>query len=200
MAATAVIAGSLVGNVDPNIVDGGPATVLKSAIGDDPEALRKLGGTYTFQVEANTNTDDAATVLNLNVPGTGMTGVSWVGADSLRRITTKAWWRNVAGTSFGYSEKVDVVRGSAAGTTPTLSANEPALTGGQAESNADHSYRVRTGLLVTTQTTPLYPKAGVAISGALAVVRVVGPQAGTDLRWLVNVVVEPLAIVPVAVT
>lgn len=195
MAATGVIAGSLTGTYDPNITDGGAATILKQALNDDPEALARLAQTRTFRVEANTNTDDAATVVNLNA-----NGVSWVGADGLRNITTRAWFRNVAGTIFGYVEKIDVVRGSAAGTTPTLSANEAPVAGGLASTNADRSYRARSGNLLTTTTTPTYAKAGVAISSALAVVRVVGPSAGVDLRWVVEVTVEPMKIVPVAVT
>jgi hypothetical protein len=133
-------------------------------------------------------------VLNLNA-----NGVSWVGGDGIRNITTKAWWRNVAGTTFGYDEKVDRVKGSAAGTTPVLSIAGEAGPGAASTPIANQSYRVRS-LLVTTANTPAYNTIGVAISGALVVVRCQGGVAGVDLRWLVEVTVEPLKIVPVAVT
>ncbi len=187
MGTAAVVTNSLIGAYDPNIVDGGPATILKQAQNDDPEALARLCQTRTFQVQADTSTNnDPVTVLNLNAQG-----VSWVGANGMRNITTKAWWRNVAGTTFGYDEKVDTVIGSAAGTTPALS-----LAG---EAVINQKYRVRS-MLTTTGTTPVYTTIGVAISGALAVVRCQGGVAGQDLRWLVEVTVEPLKIVPVAVT
>src|SRR5262245_3376219 len=122
MSAAAVVTNSLVGGVDTNIIDGGPATILKQALSDDPEALRRLAQTFTFKVEAETNSNnDPVTVVNLNTPGSSLTGVTWVGGDSFRKIETRAYWRNVAGTTFGYSEKVDLVKGSAAGTTPVLS-------------------------------------------------------------------------------
>lgn len=190
MGTAAVTTNSLVGAYDPNIIDGGAGTILREANNNDPEALRRLCQTNTFQVRAETSSNnDPVTVLNLNA-----NGVTWVGADGLRNITTRAWWRNVAGTTWGYDEKVDVVRGSAAGTTPTLSAADA---GGEAIIN--QRYRVRS-MMTTTGTTPVYVTVGVAISGALAVVRCQGGVAGTDLRWLVEVTVEPLKILPIAVT
>ncbi len=188
MGTAAVVTNSLVGALDMNVIDGGPATILTSAINNDPEALRRLADTYTFQVAAETSSNnDPVTVVNLNTQG-----LTWVGANSMRNITTKAWWRNVAGTSFGYSEKVDMVNGSAAGTTPVLTI----LT--QTPSN-DRSYRVRY-MASTTAVTPVYPIAAVAISSAAVVVRCQGAVAGQDLRWLVEVDVGPLKVVPVAVT
>lgn len=190
MGTAAVVTGSLIGSYDPNITDGGAGTILTGAINNDPEALARLVQTRTFQVQAETSSNnDPVTVLNLNAQG-----VSWVGASGLRNITTKAWWRNVAGTTFGYTEKVDTVIGSAAGSTPAISLSEA---GGEAVIN--QKYRVRS-MMTTTGTTPVYPTVGVAISGALAVVRCQGSVAGQDLRWLVEVTVEPLKIVPIAVT
>jgi hypothetical protein len=187
MGAAAIVTNSKVGTLDPNIIDGGPATILKEANNDDPEALRKLVGTFTFKVEAETSSNnDPVTVLNLNTEG-----VVWSPADGLRNITTRAWFRNVAGTTFGYTEKVDVVKGSATGDTPVLSI--------ATEATINQLYPVRQ-MLTTTGTTPVYPTVGVAISGALAVIRCQGGVAGQDLRWLVEVDVGPLKIVPVAVT
>jgi hypothetical protein len=195
MGTAAVETNSLVGGFDPNIVDGGPATILKQALADDPEALARLAQTRTFQVRAETSSNnDPVTVLNLNA-----NGVTWVGADGMRNITTKAWFRNVAGTTFGYSEHVQVVKGSAAGTTPVLSLSGESGPGAASTPFPNTSYRVR-HMLSTTGNTPLYVTAAVAISGALAVVRCTGGVAGQDLRWLVEVDVGPLKIVPVAVT
>ena len=189
MGTAAVVSGSLIGSYDPNITDGGAGTILTGAINNDPEALARLVQTRTFQVQAETSSNnDPVTVLNLNAQG-----VSWVGASGLRNITTKAWWRTVAGTTFGYEEKVDTVLGSAAGTTPALSL------AGEAGPATNQKYRIRS-MMTTTGTTPVYPTVGVAISGALAVVRCQGAVAGQDLRWLVEVTVEPLKIVPIAVT
>src|SRR5262245_26450074 len=147
MGTAAVVTASLVGGFDANVVDGSPSDIVKGANNNDPDALRRLADTYTFKVEAETSSNnDPVTVLNLNVPGSGLTGVSWVGADNLRNITTKAWYRNVAGTIFGYSEQVTTVKGSAAGNTPALSA-----TGLQSVTN-DRTYRVR-GNLTTLHST-----------------------------------------------
>lgn len=187
MGTAAIVTNSKVGSFDPNIIDGGPATVLKEANNDDPEALRRLVGTGTFRVEAETSSNnDPVTVLNLNTEG-----LVWKPADGLRNITTRAWFRDVAGTTFGYTEKVDVVKGSASGTTPALSVATEAV--------VNQLYRVRQ-MLTTTGTTPVYPTAGVAISGSSVVVRCQGGVAGQDLRWLVEVDVAPLKIVPVATT
>lgn len=187
MSTAAVVTNSLVGDLDMNIIDGGPATILKAAQNDDPEALRRLAQTYTFKVEANTSSNnDPVTVVNLNDEG-----LTWVGGDGMRNITTRAWFRNVAGTTFGYSEKVDVVKGSAAGSTPALSvAGEAAI---------NQAYRVRY-MMTTTGTTPVYVSAGVTITGGEVTITCTGGAAGTDLRWLVEVDVGELKIVPVGVT
>jgi hypothetical protein len=189
MGTAAVVTNSKIGSLDMNVIDGGPATILTSAINNDPEALRRLADTYTFQVAAETSSNnDPVTVLNLNTEG-----LTWVGGDGLRNITTKAWFRNVAGTTFGYSEQVTTVKGSAAGTTPSLSV------AGLQTPATDKTYRVR-NMLTTTAVTPVYPIAAVAISSASVVVRCQGAVAGQDLRWLVEVDVGPLKVVPVAVT
>jgi hypothetical protein len=195
MGTAAVTPNSKVGSLDMNIVDGGPATVLKQALNDDPEALARLVQTRTFQVRAETSSNnDPVTVLNLNTEG-----LTWVGADGMRNITTRAWWRNVAGTTFGYEERVDTVIGSAAGATPALSVAGSAGPGATPGTIADQKYKAR-AMLTTTGNTPVYNVVGVAISGANVVVRCQGGAAGVDLRWLVEVDVTPLRIVPVAVT
>ena len=191
MGTAAVTENSLVGTFDPNIVDGGPGTIIREAHNENPAAQRRLAQTYTFKVRAETSSNnDPVTVVNLNTQG-----LSWVGADNIRNITTKAWWCNVAGTTFGYDEKVDTVKGSAAGSTPALSvAGEPGST-----EASNQKYRVRS-MMTTTGTTPVYTTIGVAISSGAVVVRCQGGAAGVDLRWLVEVTVEPLQVLPVAVT
>jgi len=189
MGTAAVVTNSLIGALDMNVIDGGPATILNQAINNDPEALRRLADTYTFQVAAETSSNnDPVTVVNLNTQG-----LTWVGDNNFRNITTKAWWRNVAGTTFGYSENVTTVKGSAAGTTPVLS-----VAGLQTIAN-DRTYRVR-NMMTTTNVTPVFPIAATQISSASVVVRCQGAVAGQDLRWLVEVDVGPLKVVPVAVT
>jgi hypothetical protein len=189
MGTAGVTTNSLVGEFDPNIVDGGPATILKEANNDDPEALRRLAQTYTFQVRGETSSNnDPVTIINLDD-----NGVTWGNGDNLRNVTTKAWWRNVAGTKFGFIQKVDLVRGSSGGT-PSLPLDEPA---GQ---TASATYMVRVGNNATTATTPVYATAGVVITGGEAVIQLNGETAGVDLRWLCEVTIEPLKVLPVAVT
>lgn len=187
MSTAAIVTGSLVGDYDPNITDGGPQQIIASAKNYELAGEQRLVNGYTFKVEANTSSNnDPVTVLDLVAQG-----VSFANADGLRNITTKAWFRNVAGTTFGYSEHVATVKGSAAGTTPVLS-----IAG---EATINQAYRVR-HMLTTTGTTPVYVTAAVAISSSAVVVRCTGGVAGQDLRWLVEVEVGPLRIVPVGVT
>lgn len=197
MGTAAVTTGSLVGTFDPNVIDGGPQTILSKANNNEQPALNKLvEGSATFRVRAETSSNnDPVTVINLNTQG-----LTWIGGDSLRNITTRAWWRNVAGTSFGYLERVQPVIGSAAGTTPALSLNDVGITATSANQQQDRTYRARSGNLTTLQLTPTYQNAGVFISSSAVVVRCQGNLAGQDLRWLVEVDVGPLKIIPVAVT
>ncbi len=198
MATAAVVTNSLVGTFDPNVVDGGPATIISSAIGRDPDAERRLADTFTFKVEAETSSNnDPVTVVNLNTQG-----LTWIGDNGFRNITTRAWWRNVAGTAFGYVERVQTVKGSAAGTTPALNVNGeiPAFSLSSAVQLLDRSYRTRNGITTTLQSTPTWVNAGVAISSSAVVVRCLGQVAGADLRWLVEVDVGALKIVPIGVT
>lgn len=192
MGTAAVTPNSLVGALDFSLIDGGGAALFKALQNDDPDAYRKLAG-FNFQVRAETSSNnDPVTVANLNT-----LGCSWVGDDLIRNVTVKAWWRNVSGTVFGYSEQTSTIKGSAAGSTPLLSTTAQGVPTGSA---ADQSYRVRSGMLTTTQNTPVYQIAACVISSASVVVRCQGNLAGQDLRWLVEVDVGPLKVLPIAVT
>lgn len=192
MSATAVVTNSLIGVFDPNIIDGGPGTVLREANNNDQEALNRLGSGSaafpTFKVMADTNTDDTLSVVNLTT-----LGVTFPLAQG-RMITVRAWARTVAGTNCAYSEGRFLVLGNTA-TTPNV---QPA--GTSAVPADDQRYVTRTPL-TTTATTPVYVSALPVVSANNAViVRITGPTAGVDLRWLVEVDVGALKLLPVALT
>lgn len=189
MSATAVVTNSLVGAYDPNITDGGAGTILREANNNDTEALARLVQTRTFQVQADTNTNDTLSVVNLSALGVTFP------LDQGRLITVRAWARGVTpGANVAYSEGRFLVLGNTA-TTPNV---QPA--GTSAVPADDQRYVTRTPL-TTTATTPVYLTALPVVSANnQVIVRVTGPTAGIDLRWLVEVDVGALKLLPVALT
>jgi hypothetical protein len=191
-----IVSGSLVGEYDPNIVDGGPATILKQANNDDQEALNRLAGGYTFKVHAFTDSTETADVINLNDQGVTFP------VNTVRNIRTKAWARNAAGTKVAYSESLVPVIGNGS-TAAALSAVTAAPA---TDLFLDPRYVARAPLVGSASATVETSSAAVkfltaipAITGGEVVIRIGGGLTAVDLSWYVEVEVGKLNILPVAV-
>lgn len=187
-----IVSGSLVGEYDPNIVDGGPATILKQANNDDQEALNRLAGGYTFKVRAFTDSDETVDVVNLNDEGVTFP------VDTVRNIRTKAWARNAAGTKVAYAESLVPVIGNGS-TAAALSVATVAV------EIMDERYITRTPLVGSSSATVETASAALkflsalpAITGGEVVIRIGGGLTAVDLSWTVQVEVGKLEVLPVA--
>lgn len=189
-----ILTNSQVGSFDANVIDGGAGTVIKMALGDDPEAQRQLAGTNTFQVRAFT---DSAEVLNcLNLTTLGVT----FPVNTVRTIRTKAWARNKAGTKVAYSESFVVVIGNGA-TAPALSVATVATS---SDKFLDTRYLVRTPLVGSASATvetfsaaAKFLKAEPVITATTNVaIQIGGGLTSVDLNWLVECEVGALKILP----
>jgi hypothetical protein len=189
-----IVSGSLIGSYDPNIVDGGPATILKQANNDDQEALNRLAGGYTFKVRAFTDSAETADVINLNDQGVTFP------ANTVRNIRTKAWARTNAGTKVAYAESLVPVIGNGS-TAAALSAATAAV------EIMDERYVARTPLVGSSLTVVDDAADALenlialpAITGGEVVIRIGGGLTGVDLSWYVEVEVGKLIVLPVAVS
>jgi hypothetical protein len=175
------IVGAVTGTWDPNIVDGGPGTVLREANNNDQEALDKLGDEPTFQCRAFTDSAETVDVLNLN-----NLGVTWP-VNSVRNVRCKVWARNKAGTKAAYSESLTVIIGNGA----TAAALSVATAG---VGLTDTRFVARVPLVgsasATVQTAAAALKfisAVPVITGSKVVVRLSGGLTAVDLNWVVEV-------------
>lgn len=188
------VVGEITGTYDPNIVDGGPGTLLREANNSDPEALNKLGGEATFSVRAFTDFSEDVDVLNLNDLGVTFP------VDSVRNIRTRAWARTTAGTKVAYSESLVQLIGNGS-SAPALSVASVGV------EIVDTRYVARTPLVGSTLTVIddasdalVFISAAPAITGGKAVIRINqgGALTGVDLNWLVECEVGRFRILPVA--
>lgn len=194
---------SLQGGFDPNVIDGGGASILKLAQAGDPEAQARLAGKRTFQVRASTTTNDAVTLANAVVNLTAQ-GVLFP-ADSVRKIQVRAWTRRVTSGPVGYTEGNFFVTGHA--TTPVVPTIPTAAT---AAATIGPHEDGRIGLFLPYNAAAGTPKFGLAQVGISTTdlsspasnfqiyVAPLGPSAGIALRWYIEVDVGPLVILPVA--
>ncbi len=175
------IVGAVQGTWDPNIVDGGPGTVLREANNNDQEALNKLGDEFTFAVRAFTDSAETVDVLNLN-----NLGVTWP-VNSVRNIRCKAWARNKAGTKVAYSEAIIPVIGNGA-TAAALSVATLAIELGETRFvSRTPLVGISTTVLDTASSTLKFISAVPVITASKVVIRISGGLTAVDLNWLVEV-------------
>lgn len=186
----AVVSGSLRGGFDANINDNsGGAQILKAAENNDADALRIIAGRAQFTVEATTTTADTGSFANavINLSAQGVT----FPANTCRTVKVRIWSRGV-GNILGLAEKIFTVTG---GTNPVLGG---AVVGTLDERNLG---RIPVG---GTTTTPLYVTPIVAVATTPTpdevYVSLTTPTNGQDLRHYVEVELEPLRVIPAAVS
>jgi hypothetical protein len=188
----AIISGSLIGTYDPNIVDGGPATILKQANNDDQQALDRLAAGYTFRVRAFTDSGEAVDVVNLSDQGVTFP------VNTVRNIRTKAWARNAAGTKVAYAESLVQVIGNGS----TAAALSVATVNGSGA--IDRRYVARSPIVGSASATletavdaMSFISAVPAITSSEVVIRVAGITQ-VDLNWYVEVEVGKLVVLTAA--
>lgn len=188
------IVGTVEGNFDPNITDGGPHVVLSQALAHDQEALNKLAGGHTFRVRAFTDTSETVDVINLNDEGVVFP------ANTVRNIRTRAWARTSAGTKVAYAESLVPVIGNGS-TAAALSLASAAV------EIMDERYVARTPLVGSSLTVVDDASEALknltalpAIAGGEVVIRIGSGITTEDLNWYVEVEVGKLIILPVALT
>jgi hypothetical protein len=181
-----IITNSLVGTYDPNVVDGGPGTILREANNDDQQALDRLAGNATFKVQATTDSTEVLAVMNLSELGVTFP------VNSVRNVRTRAWARNNAGTKVAYAESLVPIIGNGS--------TAPALSAVTALSNAsiDPRYVARWPIVGNAgSSTATYIQAIPAVTGGEVVIRCTGVTS-VDLRWHVEVEVGAFKLLPVA--
>jgi len=184
--------GTVEGDFDPNITDGGPQVVVSQALAHDQEALNKLAGGHTFRVRAFTDSTETADLINLNDEGVTFP------ANTVRNIRTRAWARNTAGTKVAYAESLVPVIGNGS-TAAALSVASAAV------EIMDERYVARAPLVGSASGTVETASAALgnliaipAITGGEVVIRIGGGLSTVDLNWYVEVEVGKLIILPVA--
>lgn len=193
---------SLVGSFDPNIVDGGPGTVLREAQGNDQEALNRIAGGsgtsggVTFKAKATSTT----AVNALNVISLKANGVTFP-VDTVRLLRVRAWVRKLGADKAGYSESVFTVVGKGATTAPVLTPSTAPSGNGLGN---DPRYVVRVPIVGHANVlgqTPSYVGATLTIVSTDVAVRVstlTGSGLTTGGRFDVEVEVGPLHVMPSA--
>lgn len=198
-----VLAGPIVGTFDPSITDAsGGFNLLAQVDNNYPPASNAAGlRPYTFIAQGQSVGNEAVTLALLAPINLTALGVTFP-AGSLRNIRTRVWSRRAAVASAGFVEKLWTVIG---GATPTVSldlstaaalaaVNEPSVVAATPNNNdaAAPQYGVGQVIMDAVSTTNVI----VGVQNILGTTR--AATSATLIRWKLEVLVDPLVILPVA--
>jgi len=197
-----VITRPVLESFDANIIDGAGGFALLSAVNNnDPEAARLLAPRrLTFVAEGTSLGNEAVTLALLAPINLTALGVQFpVGTQ--RCIKVRCWSKRAAANNAGYTEKIYVVNGAA---TPTIPAQITVAAALAAVNDPSVVVRLPNN---DNAAAPEYGE-GVVIMDAVATTNViVGVQnrlgttnaatATPGMRWRLEVLVDPLVILPV---
>lgn len=188
---------------DPNVTDSsGGQALLAAALNADPEAARRFAQRpFTFVAEGQSVGNEAVTLALLAPINLTALGVTFP-ASSMRLIRTKCWSRRATVNNAGYAEIPWIVIG---GATPSV---VPAFTLAAGLTAANNPQLITGIPNNNSATAPEYGE-GIVIMDAVATTNViVGVQnivgttnaaaSATLMRWRLEVLVDPLVILPVA--
>jgi hypothetical protein len=188
---------------DPNITDSsGGFSLLSAALNNDPEAARRyVQRPFTFIAEGQSVGNEAVTIALLAPVNLTLLGVSFP-ASSQRTIKTKVWSRRATVNQCGYCERIYTVIG---GATPTVgldttvaaalaALNEPAVIARTPNNNSASAPEYGTGVVIMdlVSTTNVI----VGVQNILGTTN--AAVTATLMRWRLEVLVDPLVILPVA--
>jgi hypothetical protein len=188
---------------DSNVTDNsGGYTLLAAALNNDPEAARLFAARpFTFVTEGQNVGNEAVTIALLAPVNLTLLGVAFP-ASSQRTIRTRVWSRRATVANCGYVEKVWTVIG---GTTPSVApditvaaalaaVNEPSVVAATPNNNSASAPEYGTGIVImdAVATTNVI----VGVQNLLGTTR--AATSATLLRWRLEVIVDPLVILPVA--
>jgi len=188
---------------DANVTDSsGGFALLKAIENNDPEAARYLAPRpFTFIAEGQSVGNEAVTLALLAPINLTALGVTFP-ASSMRNIRTKVWSRRATVANAGYCEKLWTVIG---GATPSVAPdstvaaalaalNEPSVIAATPNNNSASAPEYGTGIVImdAVATTNVI----VGVQNLVGTTR--ATASATLMRWRLEVVVEPLLIIPVA--
>jgi hypothetical protein len=198
-----VISGPIVGLFDPNVVDSVGGIGLLAAVNNaDPEAAALFSPRpYTFVAQGQSVGNEAVTLALLAPINLTALGVVFP-ASSQRTIRTRVWSRRATVANCGFVEKIWTVIG---GATPSVAPdstvaaalaalNEPSVIAATPNNNSASAPEYGTGIVIMDAVSTASVIVGV--QNLLGTTR--AATSATLLRWRLEVLVDPLVILPVA--
>lgn len=197
------LSGPVRGTFDPSITDAsGGFNLIGQAHNNYPPASNAVGlRPITFVAEGQSVGNEAVTLALLAPINLTLLGVTFP-ASSLRNIRTRVWSRRAAVASAGFVEKVWTVIG---GATPSVALdttvaaalaalNEPSVVAATPNNGSASAPEYGTGIVImdAVSTTNVI----VGVQNLLGTTR--AATTATLLRWRLEVLVDPLVILPVA--
>jgi hypothetical protein len=198
-----VLAGPIRGTFDPAVTDSSGGFNLLAGVNNNyPPASNAAGlRPITFVAEGQSVGNEAVTIALLAPINLTALGVPFP-ASSQRNITTRVWSRRATVAQAGFVEKVwTVIGGATPSVAPDLTVaaalaavNEPSVVKATPNNNSASAPEYGTGIVImdAVATTNVI----VGVQNLLGTTR--APTSATLLRWRLEVLVDPLVILPVA--